>query len=49
MMADVGDVPIALVMNGRLVGAAALQIVVADESHVHRFRRSTDLLFLRVS
>ena len=49
MMADVGDVPIVLVMNGRLVGAAALQIVVADEPHVHRFRRSTDcgLLALR--
>ena len=33
-MADVGDPAAALLVNDGLVGAAALQIVVADELHV---------------
>ncbi len=47
VMADIGDPALALVMDGRLVGAARLQIVGADEAHVGRFRRRADFLRLR--
>ena len=33
-MADVGDEAIALLVDERLVGAAALQVAVADQLHV---------------
>ena len=46
-MADIGDVTVALVMDGRLVGAAFLQVVEADEAHVRRLRRIADFRFLR--
>jgi hypothetical protein len=39
MMADIGDVAVALFGDGRLVSAAALEIVVADEAHIVRFSR----------
>src|SRR6266508_2240877 len=34
MMADIGDPATALLVNGRLVGAARLQVVAADECHI---------------
>ena len=37
VMADIGDVAIALFVDDRLVGAARLQIVEADEAHVLGF------------
>ena len=37
MMTNVGDPAIALLLDNRLVGAASLQVVVADELHVQRF------------
>ncbi len=43
VVADIGDVAVALLVNGRLVGGAVLQVVVADEAHVARFRRIADL------
>src|SRR5262249_37641153 len=47
MMADIGDVAIALMMNGWLIGAAPLEIIVADRAHVHRLGRRPDLLLAR--
>ena len=38
-MADVRDPPVALALDRRLVGAARLKIIVADERHVALFRR----------
>ena len=43
MMADIGDPAVALMMDGRLIGAACLQVVVADEPHIAGFRRVADL------
>ena len=43
VMADIGDVAVALLMNGRLIGAARLQVVHADEAHVLGFGRIADL------
>jgi hypothetical protein len=43
-MADIGDVAIALVMDRRLIGAAALKVIVSDQAHVHRLGRRPDLL-----
>src|SRR5262249_9205534 len=43
VMADIGDVAPALLEDGRLIGAARLQVVVADKPHVLGFRRITDL------
>ena len=37
MMADVCDIAVALMMNDRLIGAARLQVVIADEPHVLGF------------
>jgi len=34
MVTQIGDIAIALLMDGRLVGAARLQIAVADEAHI---------------
>ncbi|UGX92365.1 hypothetical protein G6321_00042745 [Bradyrhizobium barranii subsp. barranii] len=45
-MADIGDPAIALVMDGRLVRTARLQVVGADQLHVGRFRRRADGLLL---
>ena len=43
MMSDIGDVAAALMMDRRLIGAAAVQIIVADEPHILGFRRIADL------
>src|SRR4029077_1207708 len=40
------DPAIALMMDGRLIGAACLQIAVADKSHIGGFSRCAD--FLRI-
>ena len=47
VMADIGDVAVALLVDGGLVGRARLQVVPADQLHVGGFRRRADLLFLR--
>ena len=47
MMADVGDPSIALTMDRRLVRAAALQFIEADEAHIQCLRRRADGLPLR--
>ena len=47
-MADIGDPAVALVMDGRLIGAARLQVVGADQLHVGGFRRRADHLLLRM-
>ena len=36
-MADVGDPALSLVMNRRLIGAARLQVVIANELHIAFF------------
>ncbi|OIQ66690.1 hypothetical protein GALL_517380 [mine drainage metagenome] len=46
VMSDIGDPAVALVMNGRLIGAAGLQVVVAHQFHVGGFGRSPDHLLL---
>nr|WP_229191369.1 hypothetical protein [Bradyrhizobium brasilense] len=43
-MTDIGDPSVALMMNGRLLGAAGLQIVGSNQPHVGGFRRIADLL-----
>ena len=43
VMPDIGDVAAALMMDRRLIGAAAVQIIVADEPHIVGFRRISDL------
>ena len=47
VMADIGDPAVALMMDGRLIGAARLQVVVADQLHVGGFGRRPDHLLLR--
>ena len=47
VMADIGDVALALLVNDRLIGAARLQIVEADEPHVFGLRRIGDVLGVR--
>ena len=49
VMADIGDLAVALVMDGRLIGAARLQVAIADQLHVLGFGRRADLLLLRRS
>ena len=49
VMADIGDVAVALLVDGGLIGAAGLQVVIADQPHVHRLGRIADLLLLRQS
>ncbi len=44
VMTDIGDPAVALMMDGRLIGAARLQIAVADELHVGGFGRRADFL-----
>ena len=46
VMADIGDPAVALMMDGRLIGAARLQVVVADQLHVGGFGRRADHLLL---
>ena len=46
VMADIGDPAVALVMDGRLIGAAGLQVVVPDQLHVGGFGRRPDHLLL---
>ena len=46
-MADIGDIAVALAMDHGLVGAALLQVIVADEAHVLGLRRIADLRRLR--
>ena len=48
VMSDIGNPAVALMMDGRLVGAARLQIVVADQPHVGGFGRRTDHLLLGI-
>ena len=48
VMADIGDPAVALTMDGRLIGAARLQIVAADQPHVQGFRGRADDLLLRM-
>src|SRR4029077_18181221 len=43
MVADIGDVAVALLMDGRLIGRARLQVVHTDEAHVGGFGRIADL------
>jgi hypothetical protein len=43
-MANIGDPAVALVVDGRLIRAAPLQVIAADEAHVVGFRRSANLL-----
>ena len=43
MVADIGDIAVALLVDGRLVGAARLQVVHADEAHVPGLGRIADL------
>jgi hypothetical protein len=49
MVADIRDVAIALFVNRWLISAARLQIIVADEAHVHGFGRITNLRRLSAS
>ncbi len=48
VMSDIGDPAVALMMDGRLVGAARLQVVVADQLHVGGFGRRPDHLLLGI-
>ena len=47
VMADVGDVAVTLLRDGRLICAARLQVVLSDQPHVLGFGRRTDFLLLR--
>ena len=47
VMADIGNVAIALMVDGRLIGAARLQVVIADQPHVFGFRRIAQFRRLR--
>ena len=49
VMSDIGDPAVALMMDGRLIGAARLKVAVADQLHVGGFGRSADDLLLCVS
>src|SRR5207248_6085870 len=49
VVSDIGDPAVALMMDGRLIGAARLQIIAADQPHVEGFGRSSDYLLLRFS
>src|SRR5262249_4326464 len=49
VVTDIGDVSAALVVDGRLIRAAALQIAIADKPHIFRFRRIAELGRLRGS
>ena len=49
VMADIGDPAVALMMDGRLIGAARLQVAGADQLHVGGFGRRADHLLLRIS
>ena len=44
VVADIGDIAVALPMNDRLIRAAALQVVITDEPHIERFRPVTHSL-----
>ena len=46
MVPDIGDPTIALMMNGRLIGGASLQIVEAYKAHIRRLRRVADFRWL---
>jgi hypothetical protein len=47
VMTDVGNPPVPLLLHDWLIGAAPLQIVVANELHVHRFLSASHRLRLR--
>jgi hypothetical protein len=47
VMPDIEDVAVALLLDGGLIGAARLQVVVADEAHVQRFGLCANVLLLR--
>ena len=49
VMADIGDPAVALMMDGRLIGAARLQVAGSDQLHVEGFGRRADHLLLRGS
>ena len=48
VMADIGDPTAALLVDGRLVSRARLQIAPAEQLHVRGFRRRTHFLLLGV-
>jgi hypothetical protein len=48
-MADVGDPAVALMMDGRLIAAARLQVAGSNQLHVARFGRRADHLLLCTS
>ena len=43
VMADISDPAIALFVDRRLIGTAPLEVVLADEPYIERFRRVADL------
>src|SRR5204862_7810959 len=47
VMADIGDETVALLVDGRLVGAACLQVAPAGQLHVGGLGRRADLLLRR--
>src|SRR5205085_4244857 len=47
MMPNIRNPTIALVVNGRLVGRASLQVVETDKTHIRRFWRIADFWGLR--
>src|SRR6185436_9078703 len=49
VMADIGDPAVALMMDGRLITAARLQVVGSNQLHVEGFGRRADHLLLRTS
>src|SRR5262249_49159900 len=46
VMADIGDPAIALMMDGRLIGTARLQVVPADQAHVRSLGWRSNFLLL---
>jgi hypothetical protein len=44
VVANIGNPAIPLMMNGRLIRRATLQIVKSDQAHVRNFRRIADFL-----
>jgi len=49
VMADIGDPAVALMMDGRLIAAARLQVAGSDQLHVESFGWCADHLLLRAS
>ena len=47
MVSDIGDPAVALMVDGRLIGASRLQVVAPDQPHVRRLGGRADHLRLR--